>query len=67
MADECSGLAGIELAAFGGCDRGLQLRVLGVEEDWALAQPISSVVAKGSRDRAVEVRRVMATSIAGDG
>ena len=66
MAAECSGLAGIELAAFGGCDRGLQLRVLGVE-DWALAQPISSVVAKGSRDRAVEVRRVMATSIAGDG
>ncbi len=31
MAAECSGLAGIELAAFGGCDRGLQLRVLGVE------------------------------------
>jgi hypothetical protein len=31
MAAECGGLAGIELAAFGGGDRGLQLRVLGVE------------------------------------
>ncbi len=31
MAAECGGLAGIELAAFGGSDRGLQLRVLGVE------------------------------------
>jgi hypothetical protein len=66
MAAECGGLARIELAAFGGRDRGLQLRVLGVE-DWALAQPISSVVAKGSRDRAVEERRVMACSIAGSG
>lgn len=66
MAAERGGLAGIELATFGGGDGGLQL-AFWASRDWALAQPISSVVASGSRDRAVEDRRVMATSIAGSG